>query len=373
MKRHGERKVGDTFSWNKLVWATSLGIAALSFLSIATLSRAQTFPDLYSICTKAPKYCLAGLLTLRCGEILVPLSRPQQHLGCSYQGQTAAGIIDPQEFAYEVNDGTKTHTISDKIIFVPELETLIQDKDTQTYLKNLSYELGLAYRGTRSKSLPRLNLWTETLKESNHDFALALQRLGVLFQDTRSTRLAYKYLEKKFQKGKASQEVINALADMRDINTLLNPEELKESLRTGNQNFDLFPEDLRVETIFSPKVYHFYPIAYMAHKLKNAIPSEKLKTSFHQALFIPILFRAEAEFRSIMPNTGHFWLEDVKLDPNNVWHQMVATETYSAIFASYFGFQIPTPYKVAPSKFAREYLVNPTQRLQKLYDELPRL
>jgi|GEM_PF-6184865 len=356
---------------------------ALGFLSTSRADlRPSLVPDLDEFCKNNATLCLSQLLDLRCAELLY--TRPRQYNACSKLSFLGAKTMEPTQFTYSRKaENGAVREISDKIIFVKELRTLIQDPNTQTFLSDLHAALLSSIRESLKPGYKapkeKLNLWSYALVNAKNDFQVALKRIGVLLQDTRKTRLAYEYLNAEFpakaKPGKPATDykVRNAIFDLEKITAFLDPVILRqEKSKKNGLPFDLFPAELEIEDAIQPKVYHFYPIAYLALKLKES--NKKMRYPVHQPLFIPILFRAEAELRSVPPYdvSSFFLLSSVELSPENPSHRMLAQETYSAVHAAYFGFGLNEKYPVNEKDFSEKYLLNPKQRLKELYDELPR-
>lgn len=341
-----------------------------------------------------PELCLNGLFTLRCGEILFPM-RAFQYERCSYQGQRASGLMKPKYFEYitEPKDGSPPVTTGDRIIFAQQLKDLVKRRDVQSYLGGVLAGFEAAVKGdpsldqpgiglpsdekTESRSVKRFNLWDFTYEFTKRDFEKSLAYLGILFQDTRRTALHLKFLDKEFPEPKPGESIENrdeisnirtAIFDISKILNFLDPVILESESAKGPLPFDIFPAAVHDGGRIPLKVYHFYPIAYLAHLLTKNAKSDEIPAQ----MFIPILFRAEAEFRSRLPNREFFYLSEVKFDIKNPAHRKSMEETYSAVVASFFGLNANIAYSVKMREFIKSYAKDPKERLLTLYSELPR-
>jgi hypothetical protein len=153
------------------------------------------------------------------------------------------------------------------VCFREELTDILNSNDGDNYLRALL----LAFRAYDHSPKPldgsRFNVWNWTLKYFKGDQNKALKYMAVLFQDSK----------------KNIGEVIQS---DRDNKTTKNFELLQNYFEKRGDSFNFLPEDVDGE---SEKAYHFYPIAYVATKMRDEFNQDKY------ASFLPVMFNIRYE------------------------------------------------------------------------------
>lgn len=270
-----------------------LGSSILSMPAGATSPAEATVaagPDL-SFCQEAKwaPECLKRLFQFRCESYAFPIPGGFAK-DCTRAGFAMVAVMDLHiiDTPLPQSDGS-TKVIGLKLIYKTKLDALISDPAAQLYLDDLSFAL----RGALVSRMP-FDLYDFTLEHAQGDRALALKWLGVLLQDTSWTQVPVRYLEARAENGEISSEVWKATQNLKTILTILEPSNLRKA---EYRNWSTIYPTKKLDLIFNPTIYHFYPIGYAAAELAETLDARAAKF----AAFIPFLFNTDYEFQDLDP------------------------------------------------------------------------
>lgn len=230
---------------------------------------------------KWDKSCLLGLMIYRCSQYAFPLTP----YGCDLASASLVDIIDMKRIPVTTERGQIYNL---PVIFTGKLVTLIQKTSVQADIRSL--RALLEYYGKEKR---RFDLWEWVLNINDGDLAKSQEWLAVLLQDTSPVQIQIAYLDLEAKKGKFSEATLDAIDNLAEVSFFLSNENLT---KIGYKSWlRLYPSKKNLETELTPLVYHFYPMSYMATRLKSVGFTSRLSA------FLPFLFNAEYELQSLDP------------------------------------------------------------------------
>jgi hypothetical protein len=228
--------------------------------------------------------CLYGLMVYRCGQYAYPFVP----YGCAAASLSFLSILDLKRIDVTFEDESgHSQVYSLPVIFVSKLEKMIGDPKVQGEIRALKRHLEIS--ATNRKVF---DLWSWAYGISNANPENATEWLAVLLQDTSPVQIQVEYLRLLEKEGRLSADASRALDDLMVVSDFLTHENLvevkwKEWLR-------LYPPTKNLDEEATTLIYHFYPMAYLARKLKR-MHGARL------ASFLPFLFNTEYLNQEIDP------------------------------------------------------------------------
>ncbi len=216
--------------------------------------------------------CLTGLIIYRCGQYTFPLTP----YGCALAATAFVGGLEMQRIDVVVED--KTYSLP--VIFTARIERLIQDRNIQMDLASLR---SLLVDSAKNKT--KFDLWQWSAAMTNGNFEKTLENLAVLLQDTSAVEIQINYLKGVTKARRFNAATTKAIADLEEISYQLNYEILRDG--DWQSRLHLYPGTKNIDAEATPLIYHFYPMAYTALKLRQAGFGSRLSS------FIPFLFNTE--------------------------------------------------------------------------------
>ncbi len=229
---------------------------------------------------KWSRSCLYGLLVYRCGQYTFPFTP----YGCAAAAAAFVDEIDMKRIDVE-SDGTIYNL---PVIFTGRLEKLVQEMNVQADLATLRI---MMENSIRTKEKLNLYKWVRGMQLGN--FESTLEKLAVLFQDTSAVAIQINYLRGVTKEREFNAATLKAIDNLDELNYLFNEQNLKEV--DWKSWLTLYPNIKNFEKEVSPQFYHFYPMAYLAQKLKRKGFGARLSA------FIPFLFNTEYGSQTLDP------------------------------------------------------------------------
>ncbi len=230
---------------------------------------------------KWSKACLFGLMVYRCEQYAFPLPA----VGCAAGASAFSEMIDMQRIPIKADDG---NTYLLPVIFTTKLVSMIQEPRIQSDLRDL---LGLL--DYYSKQKKKFDLWEWVRATNQGDLEKTFEWFAVLLQDTSAIQIQIAYLDEEAKKGKFSMPTKRAIDDLADLSTFLSNANLVKL--KYSEWLRLYPQTKKLDEELTPLVYHFYPMSYLAVKLKNLGLGARLSG------FLPFLFNTEYELQYLDP------------------------------------------------------------------------
>jgi hypothetical protein len=228
--------------------------------------------------------CLYGLMVYRCGQYAFPFTP----YGCAAASASFMGVLDLRRIDVTFEDGTgHSQVYSLPVVFVTKLEKMIGDPKVQGEIRELKRHLEVS-----ATSRTAFDLWSWAYGISNAKSDRAIEWLSVLLQDTSPVQIQVEYLRILEKEGRLSNDASRALDDLMMVADFLTPENLQEV--KWKEWLRLYPSTKNLEEDTTPLIYHFYPMAYLAQKLKR-MHGARL------ASFLPFLFNTEYLNQEIDP------------------------------------------------------------------------
>lgn len=230
---------------------------------------------------KWDKSCLLGLMVYRCTQYAFPLTP----YSCDLASAALVDIIDMKRIPITTDDGQLYNL---PVIFTKKLVAMIQKRTIQDDIRSL--RALLEYYGKEKR---RFDLWEWVLNINDGDTAKSTEWLAVLLQDTSGVQIQIAYLDLEAKKGKFSEATLKAIDNLAEVSYFLSNENLtKKDFKSWLR---LYPDAKNLEKELTPLIYHFYPMSYMATRLKSMGFTSRLSA------FLPFLFNAEYELQSLDP------------------------------------------------------------------------
>jgi len=225
--------------------------------------------------------CLYGLFVYRCTQY----SAPFFPYGCSVAAASFVDMLDMKRVDITTEDGKKYNL---PVIFTTKIVKLIQTRKVQAEIRTL---LGLLKESAKEKKKFDLLKWVTDTNAGNK--LKTLEWIAVLLQDTSPAQLQIAYLDLIAKEGKFSAATKTAIDDLSDLCIFLSNANLtKENYRSW---LTLYPQTKNLDAELTPLIYHFYPMSYLALRLKSAGYGSRLGT------LLPFLFNTEYELMSLDP------------------------------------------------------------------------
>ncbi|MBC7385971.1 MAG: hypothetical protein H7301_07405 [Cryobacterium sp.] len=266
---------------------------------------------------KWSKACLLGLLTYRCNQYTFPFTA----YGCTFSAADFVNRLGLERIDVVV-DGA---TYSLPVIFTEQLSRMITTPKVQ---KEISLLLGTLQ--TAEKNQSKFNLWDYILIQENGDTEKALEWLSVLLQDTSGVQIQIAYLDQVSGPRRYNAATKRAIFLLSELSTFLSAENLAK-IKSGPW-LTLYPSVAKLDRELTPLIYHFYPMAYLAKKLKQDGYGNRL------GAFIPFLFNTEYLLQDLDPESWPFsHPRPEKIDLKDGRIQWKMKDMYGGFTAGMFG------------------------------------
>jgi hypothetical protein len=294
--------------------------------------------------------CLTGLLIYRCDQYTIPFAP----LGCAL---ASLAFMDNLQLK-RIDVVIENETYNLPVIFTEHLERLIQDPKTQAMIGRLRAELVSA----ASNQTP-FDLWKWMLAAQNGNREKAIENLAVLLQDTSGVVLHIEYLKSISKDRGYKPATLRAINDLDEVNYQLNYQVLKAN--NYKKWLKLYPDTKNIESEMTPLVYHFYPMAFLAQRLKKARHGDRLSA------FLPFLFNTEYLSQTLDPE---MWPlkhpRPFKID--NDWKRWNMRDNYDGLAGSLFGIGKSNNLKGLDA-YQNAYSKNPYGTMRRYFWTLPTL
>jgi hypothetical protein len=298
--------------------------------------------------------CLYLLMVYRCGQYAFPFTP----YGCAAASVSFVSALDLKriDVTFEEEDG-QSNTYNLPVIFTAKLESMIESPKVQKEIHELKRHLEISATNRRA-----FDLWSWAYGISNADSEKAVEWLSVLLQDTSPVQIQVEYLRILEKAGKLSAGASRALDELMMISDFLTHENLNEV--KWKEWLRLYPTAKGLEEEATTLIYHFYPMSYLAQKLKR-MHGARL------ASFLPFLFNTEYLNQDIDPEMWplkHPRSEKIDLKLGHIRWKM--RDLYGGYAGALFGVG-----HIAESpgleKIQQAYAKDPFKTMQRLFWTMP--
>lgn len=304
--------------------------------------------------------CIAALLAYRCKQM-----DPFLIFGnlCSIAAAEVPSVLDISRIKIQLpNEEGGVTEFNPPLIYTEKLLSLIQNKDVQNYLDDLP---GLMKKAFLKQE--KFNLFQFTLTRAKTT-DLAIEWLAVLLQDTSGVKLPVRFLSDRFipkdpdSSGSIDRDLFRTLLRLEETLDLLEPSNF---IRSGAQKFiKLYPESVSDAESINPKLYHFYPMAYLSQRMING----GFGFGPRQSFFLSYLFNADYEFQNISPDRWPLRL------PAPLPFNSQTVEKLSDVYTGFKGalFGTKRNSKLNLLTFTKEFSFNPDAQLRRFFLSIPK-